>query len=738
MNTDGIAPTLPNSQSRHKGALELGFLKASSLRTDSVLASLGLAAVAGFVYALLVLGPVPLNPRNIHWLTWDPVTSHIGWELFRQDPHFHWPLTYTDRVGYPQGESVALMDVNALLAVLLKLLSPVLPEPFQYMGLEVVLASTLQFFFALRLFRLLIGRGLAIGALCSAFFLLSPPLTFRMVGHYALTNHWLLTAAIFLFFLSWRAEEYSLRRAMIAVFALAGTSVAINPYLAFQVLIILSASLIGLAWQRRINIVRALAAISILGVESLGVAYAFGFFIPGGRGYGSSGYRYYSMNLVGPFDPYKFRSILFHQRGEFTRGQYEGFCYLGAGIICLSVVVLILLLLHRQKWVRVKGEHIGSLLIWCVPLTLMAASTKITLGSHLIIDLDPRQRLTPMFAVLRASGRLFWAPYYLILTAVLAAPFFLLRRTWASVLVACALIVQVIDTHSLRQWVHSEVNQIHPEPLKSPIWSKLGHFHENLVVLPAWQCGDWAAAGGKEGYRYFGLLAAAQKMRINSYYSGRYNAAGREYQCGPAVSDLTKKPLSPADAYVVSPAVAELIAQGPTGPGKCHDVDRMILCSSRTDFGLSSTLMSPAARLQNAIANPGFEDGNVAPWASYLSVSANASTDFAHTGLYSLAENAGKGSFYQDAVGMRPGTTYTAAAWVRGSPGTTATAQIAIYDPGTNLAAFSIPVSVRPGWQLVTQSLTIGRLPRFRVHLFRDEGRGTVYWDDVQIYAAQR
>ncbi len=120
---------------------------------------LAIALVAGFLYALLVMGPRPLNPRNVNWIAFDPAYHYIGWELYRQDPHVHWPLTYTDRLGYPEGESVALLDLNPLMAVVLKRVSFLLPEPAQYFGLEVILVCTLQFFFAFRLLRMMVeGR----------------------------------------------------------------------------------------------------------------------------------------------------------------------------------------------------------------------------------------------------------------------------------------------------------------------------------------------------------------------------------------------------------------------------------------------------------------------------------------------------------------------------------------------------------------------------------------------------
>ena len=148
--------------------------------------------------------------------------------MFRQDPHWHWPLGYTDRLGYPKGESIAIVDLNPLVAILLKPLSPWLPEPFQYLGLEVVLACILLLFFAFRLFRLLLGAAPLKVLLPSLFFLLSPPLTYRFVGHYSLSNHWVVVAALYLFF---RAHlDLNVQRLAVSTLALGGVAVAINPY----------------------------------------------------------------------------------------------------------------------------------------------------------------------------------------------------------------------------------------------------------------------------------------------------------------------------------------------------------------------------------------------------------------------------------------------------------------------------------------------------------------------------
>lgn len=153
--------------------------------------------------------------------------------------------------------------------------------------------------------------------------------------------------------------------------------------------------------------------------------------------------------------------------------------------------------------------------------------------------------------------------------------------------------------------MHTTIIEHHPSPLKSPIWSELGTLHQNLIVLPAFQCDFTSTAPwGPDGYRFFGFLAVQQKMRIKGYRSGRYTQVAQDFHCSQSVAELAQQPLSPDSAYVVTPELATAIAQGPTGPGKCHDVDNFILCSSKTDFGLSPLPMSSVVPATGSAAEP--------------------------------------------------------------------------------------------------------------------------------------
>ncbi len=789
------------------GAESAGVSRKLSGWYQSIWFDLAIALVAGFLYALLVMGPQPLNPRNVNWIAFDPAYHYIGWELYRQDPHLHWPLTYTDRLGYPEGESVALLDLNPLMAVVLKPVSFLLPEPSQYFGLEVILCCTLQFFFAFRLLRMMVKRaervraegpqglkpyygelgsarlkpcpdtkqvpsaeadsGKEIGgvdaglkasstveagstlkassavrasstvidllaaALGAAFFLLAPPLNYRFWGHYSLSNQWLLVASLYVFARAQQAAPNTVRRFVISAAILTAIVTGTNPYLAFQVLLLLIAGVASLLWQKRLSVAKSAGVVAMLMAIGFVVAYSLGLVISGGKGYSSGGYRDLSMNLLALFDPRTFTSIIFPRLHSASPGQYEGYNYLGGGVLIIAVVVIVAAIIRKGKLPRPDKRWFVPLAACCLLLTLLALSTKITLGGRTLIDIDPDGKLTPLFAPLRSTGRLFWAPYYAILAAILAAPFLLFRRAWATLLIGAMFVLQFADTAALRQWVRSTISDKHPSPLKSAIWSRLGAQHQNLIVLPAWQCEHAASPGGIEGYRIFGFLAAAQKMRTNSYQSARYTGVAQDFHCSQAVEQVEKNGLAADTAYVVMPDVAAAIAQGPTGAGKCHDLDNFILCSTKTDFGLSPVLMTTEQRAENGVANPGLEDGTTAPWSTSGARTA-VSTVTAHGGTYSLAMT-GAGTAYQDINGLEPGATYTVSAWVAGTAGASTTAELIVYDMSDNVSPSSRIVQTSPVWQQLTRSFKVGREGAIRINLARGPSDGTVYWDDIHL-----
>jgi hypothetical protein len=167
------------------------------------------------------------------------------------------------------------------------------------------------------------------------------------------------------------------------------------------------------------------------------------------------------------------------------------------------------------------------------------------------------------------------------------------------------------------------------------------------------------------------------------------------------------------------------------------------LCALSTSTGewtpVDVNRPAPVAKISESIpgevANPGFEDDDLASWDPFRDVRATQFSGQVRSGSYSLAESDGVGSVTQDVTGLQPGRRYRISAWVSASPGATAGAQIALWEPGTSVPIFSEILHPGSAWQLLSDSINVGDAGTLRIHLFRMEGTGTVYWDDVQIKA---
>jgi len=183
--------------------------------------------------------------------------------------------------------------------------------------------------------------------------------------------------------------------------------------------------------------------------------------------------------------------------------------------------------------------------------------------------------------------------------------------------------------------------------------------------------------------------------------------------------------------------LASLIADGPTGPGKCHDLDGFILCSAKGVFGLTARLKTAEERLQVGLQEPGFEEEAevFSAWKTFLNTHVSLSAEHFHSGHRSLAETGEEGSVYQDVGGLDPGRSYEVSAWVSSSRGTTSATQIAVFDPVEGVTILSREFQPAEDWQRLSVTFTASRRGRNRIHLFHKSGNGTVYWDDIQIKA---
>ena len=537
-----------------------------------------LALVLGSALAWALLGSAVIDPFDVSWLKSDPADSYIGWSFFRLEPTWHLPLLRSEALGYPLGVSTAYWDIIPPLALTFRLLSPLLPQDFQYFGPYGLACCVLQIYFGLRWTRRLAPARPLATSMAALFLGAAPPLMFRLyAGHFALASHWLILAALICLHDSRQGARVFPRLLVLIMLA-----AAINPYLLAMLLLVGVGVLANAGHFRGESVATLVAQLAALLGGSLAVMVVLGFITLGDSAYAGGGYIQCSMNLLAPIDPMTFRSILLPtQAFKFDR-QYEGYNYLGLGLLSLGLAALI----YRPALLRdsLADRFTAERAILVVAL-MLALSVYATVGSHTLYYVPVPDRVFQALASFRASGRLFWPGYYIVMGAILAAGLTVFPRRWGTVAIAVALVLQLADTASLQAATRARwADPAAPTPLHSALWGELGRYSRHLVVLPAWQCDPikdnrWVTPGGVDGYQIFGNLALAQHMTLNSFYAPRVSEAQKHYFCRDQAADLAVGGPERETAYVFNPGdpLAARLAASPRA--RCQSIDGFVLCT---------------------------------------------------------------------------------------------------------------------------------------------------------------
>ena len=204
----------------------------------------GLAALAlGVAGYFMIFGWWPLIPTNIAFLDHADRAMHtLGWMFYRDAP---WgiPPGSSPNLGIELSNSIALVDGLPLFAIPLKLLSAWLPRPFQYWGYWWLLCCMLQAVFAY-LLALEMGARRSVAVIAAGFAIMTPAFIFRLTLHMALSGHWVLLAALWLY-----AKRSPPR--LYAWPLLCALTASIHAYLLVMVLAIWLAAWVQRVWMRR-------------------------------------------------------------------------------------------------------------------------------------------------------------------------------------------------------------------------------------------------------------------------------------------------------------------------------------------------------------------------------------------------------------------------------------------------------------------------------------------------------
>lgn len=460
----------------------------------------------GLAIFILLFGGNILQPDNIAWILRrnDPAVHFIGWHFFRNEP-WHLPLGLSWAYGMEMGSSIVFTDSIPLLAFILKPFSDYLSMPFQYTGIWILVCFALQGMFGWLLLQKL-TKNKILSAIGSLFFIFSPIVLAR-TSHYSLIGHWVILASLYLYFTHSASQEIKWASLLVVVSL-------INAYLLVMTAAIWLASIFK-------TILRNEKAISVMiGKNILVLAlvtfamWISGYFVlqQGHADFG--GFGFYRMNLLSLIDPGKSEtkmwSYLLPDLPQ-GRGDYEGFNYLGLGIIILVVVSIYKF--FKSFHPAFSWRYIGPLAVVCLLLTFYSISNRVALGNNVLLSLDLPKVLMPLFESFRGSGRFFWPVYYLIYMVIFYCIISSNSSRGAVIILGTALIIQVADTSKgWRFYWDNFSNDIYQydSPLKSQFWNVAAKkYNKVLFVLPEYLAQNWLPIS---------YYAGSNKMAINAGY----------------------------------------------------------------------------------------------------------------------------------------------------------------------------------------------------------------------------
>lgn len=445
------------------------------------------------VVAFFALGGAGiLPPGSVGWLAHgDLAQSYLGWAFYR-DAVWALPPGANPAYGLEIGSSVYYSDSIPLLAMFFKALAPVLPAPFQYFGLWVLACLVLQAWFAWKLAGLA-SRDVWFRTVAVLLLVTAPPMLNRLGGHMALVAHWPLLAGLYLC-LRPRGHRQGLCWALLVAAAM-----AMHAYL-FVLVGALWATDLARRWRddRRAHVARngrrvLKEAVAVIGAAVVS-AWASGLFMVSGRGMRAQGFGHYKMNLLAPFDGAGWSALGLHV--QTAAGEYEGFNYLGAGVIVLALLALALFLRHRTRLTWTSRNT--ALLLMAGALTLLAITHVIGIGGMQLALPLPEKLIDKLQGMpVQATGRVFWVVYYLIIVAALFTLARTLRPMPLRFVLLGVLALQAVDLAprltALRQSNLARAQMALPDDLRSGFWDEAAHRYRDVrrlptkVIAPGWE-----------------------------------------------------------------------------------------------------------------------------------------------------------------------------------------------------------------------------------------------------------
>lgn len=443
----------------------------------------------------------------------DMIVYLSGFHAFFSEP-WGWPLLRIRGLNAPEGTLATFVDAIPLYASVLKLVVPADRFPFNPYGYWVALGYVLMAVGAWWLLRE--ARLLRYGTLIVLTGLLfgMPALSGRLaMGHIGLTSQWLIVFALALYLRSGRTGRPAWAPWALLLFG----AFYVHLYIVTMIGLVFAADVArfgsSLGWRRALGgfLLSVVPILVSLPLTMLPVPHV--------SGEPESGFGWFSLNLLSPFtDGGRLTSWVTRERLWFGKGHYEGYNYLGAGVLLLIGVAFVLRLRHDRGFF---ARH-RALLAGLILATLFALSNRVHIADRLVLQWPVPSFLEWPAGTFRASGRMFWpVGYALVCFAVLTSARWLAPRG-ATVVLTLALALQWFDLGPLRDIVRMVETHAGPSVLDPARWdAALGRDVRMIYVEPKYGCERYPESS--RGVLALQKYAAERRLSLSTAYIARYH-----------------------------------------------------------------------------------------------------------------------------------------------------------------------------------------------------------------------
>lgn len=438
-------------------------MKAFSLKglrvRPSVVSTL-LGAIIGGLFFIGIYGVAILDITYDDWIrnaTGDFAQSYYGWKFYRASA-WHWPIGLMDGVADPSLTPIMYIDSVPLFDVIFKVLSPALPAIFQFFGIWGLCCFMLNGAVGARIiFRL--TDSVCFSAFSSAFFALTTFSIQRLYTHTALAANWVILLGILLIVTN--SERRSPVKHVVLWGLLFFLAISVNMYYVPIIGILMLIESIYIAAVKK----TVLVGVSEFGASLVGVILAFyiygGFYHIGSTSVNGGGLGHLGANLNALFNPLE-TGLYLTGWSKFMKtkpvaelGQYEGYSYLGLGLMLLLIIAIAGVLAKGGQWIKEQWNalRVEIIYICCAGVLLLVASfgTDITLNDRTLLHIPYPDFFLKIYGIFRSTGRFMWGVWDLVVIATLVVVYRTFTSKVAALLTVTCLLLQISDLSPMLQ-----------------------------------------------------------------------------------------------------------------------------------------------------------------------------------------------------------------------------------------------------------------------------------------------